>query len=151
MIRDFRRGICEGGLLPVKSTISKSFKLFEVEEVRTGSAKQHASGQTKNSCGERIWCMSPDQRIRECEWPSTYPCACPGMTAGGTVTCVIVQRRTVFCNGEYGLKAHGIREGKKDREEEPPCAPTTIVPRAYRQSRHLEGPHRRGTSIVQSR
>src|SRR5882672_9529779 len=33
----------------------------------------------------------------------------------------------VFCTGEYGLKAHGIREGKKDREEEAlrsqPCAP----------------------------
>ena len=32
----------------------------------------------------------------------------------------------VFCTGEYGLKAHGIREGKKDVEEEArrskPCA-----------------------------
>ncbi len=32
----------------------------------------------------------------------------------------------VFCAGEYGLKAHGIREGKKDIEEEArrsrPCA-----------------------------
>jgi ATP-dependent exoDNAse (exonuclease V) alpha subunit len=26
----------------------------------------------------------------------------------------------VFCSGEYGLKAHGIREGKKDEEEETP-------------------------------
>ena len=32
----------------------------------------------------------------------------------------------VFCTGEYGLKAHGIREGKKDDKEEElrsqPCA-----------------------------
>lgn len=28
----------------------------------------------------------------------------------------------VFCTGEYGLKAHGIREGKRDNEEEAQCS-----------------------------
>ena len=64
----------------------------------------------------------------------------------------------VFCTGEYGLKAHGIREGKKDAEEEacgrshvPLCAPTTIALPAYRRSRHSAEPHRCGTSIIRSR
>jgi exodeoxyribonuclease V alpha subunit len=63
----------------------------------------------------------------------------------------------VFCTGEYGLKAHGIREGKRDAEEEgrrsQPCATLRAEdyrPPASRQSRHSAGPHRYGINIIRS-